>query len=199
MRCRPLVLLGVSTLLAACSGPAGEKGDPGDPGATGEVGPTGPQGDVGPAGPAGTTGQDIFEAYGTGQLVVTAATTSFVTIPGLSEIVNVPDGARVHVDTSGGIQCNCTGNGYSVVDLALFVDNASPGQAGMRRVVAANTAALAQMVTNWSFGRTFTLAPGSHSFEVRAIAADPGTSPTNVSSASAPQIQGVLTVTVLKQ
>lgn len=182
------------TLLAACSGPAGELGPEGPPG---ELGPAGP---AGPIGEPGTTGQDVFEAYGTGQMVVSTQTTTYVTVPGLSLTVNVPTGARVHVDTNGGLQCMLAGNAYAAVDLAIFVDGAAPGQAGIRRVVAANTTVVGQMIANWSFGRTFNLVPGSHTVELRAITTnDPNVAPANVSSAGAPQLQGVLTVTVLKQ
>ena len=191
--------LSTMSLLAACALAACGPAEPGPEGPPGAEGPAGPMGASGPAGDPGTTGQEIYEAYGTGQLVVSAQTTTFVTVPGLSLTVNIPTGARVRVDTNGGIQCSMPGNAYSVVDLALFVDNASPGQAGMRRVVAANTAVVGQMIAGWSFGRTFNLGAGSHTFEVRGISVDPGAAAANVSSGSAPQIQGVLTVTVLKQ
>ncbi len=183
----------IVTLLAACSGPAGELGPEGPPGATG------PEGPAGPIGAPGTTGQDVFEAYGTGQMVVTAQSNTYVTVPGMSQTVNVPEGARVRVDTNGGLQCTLAGNAYAAVDLALFVDGSTPGQAGIRRVVAANTTVVGQMIANWSFGRTFTLTPGSHTFELRAIGVDPNAAPANVSSAGAPQLQAVLTVTVIKQ
>ena len=116
-------------------------------------------------------------------LLVTSATTTFVTIPGLTLTVNVPAGARVHVDTNGGLQCTAVGNAYSAVDIALFADNFTPGQAGMRRVVAANTATVGQMIANWSFGRTFNLNAGGHTIEVRAVTADPNAATANVSSA----------------
>ena len=193
------VLAAALTVLALTACSPAETGPEGPPGPEGATGATGPIGPAGPSGDPGTTGQDVFEAYGTGQLVVTAQTTTFVTVPGLSLTVNVPAGARVRVDTNGGLQCSLPGNAYSVVDLALFVDNAAPGQAGMRRVVAANTTVVGQIIANWSFGRTFNLGAGSHTFEVRGIAVDPAAAPANVSSASAPQIQGVLTVTILKQ
>jgi hypothetical protein len=194
--------------LALALGPAtactpAERGPEGPPGADGEsgaTGPTGATGPEGPAGPSGVTGQDIFEAYGTGQLVVTPQTVTYVTIPGLALTVNVPAGAKVRVDTSGGVQCAALGNAYTAVDVALFVDNAPPGQAGMRRVVAANTTAVANMIASWSFGRSFTLPAGPHTFDVRAITTgDPSNATANVSSGSAPQIQGVLTVMVLLQ
>jgi hypothetical protein len=169
----------------------GVDGEPGPPG------PAGPEGPAGPPGPAGTTGQDIVEVYGTGQLQVSGSTTTYTLIPGLSTVVNVPDNARVRIDTSGGIQCTQAGNAHAVVDIAIVIDGAVTN--AQRRVVAANTTTLGQMIANWSFGRTFTLTPGSRQIEVRAIGVDPSAAVANVSSGSAPQIQGVLTVTVLKR
>lgn len=168
----------------------------GDPGTQG---PMGTPGDPGPMGAPGTTGQEVREVYGTGQLTVTSATSSFTLIPGLATTVTIPDGAAVRVDTNGGIQCTAAGAAYSVVDIALFVDGVASVQGGQRRVVAANTTTVGQMIANWSFGRSYQLPAGSHTFEVRAIGVDPAAAAANVSSASAPQIQGVLTVTVLRR
>jgi hypothetical protein len=198
----PLVLAGVLGLAAACTGDPGtpgERGPQGDPGATGPTGDTGATGPAGPMGAPGTAGQDLVEVVGTGQLVVNAQTTLYTLVPGLTATVNVPAGAKVRVDTSGGIQCTATGNAYSVVDVALFVDGALAGPAGQRRVVAANTAAVGQIIANWSLGRAFTLAAGNHTFEVRAVAVDPAAAAANVSSGTAPQIQGSLAVTILRQ
>jgi hypothetical protein len=48
--------------------------------------------------------------------------------------------------------------------------------------------------------RMMTLAAGNHTFEVRALyATGSGASTANVSSGSAPQLQGVLTVTIIKE
>jgi hypothetical protein len=146
-----------------------------------------------------STGQDIFEVYGTAQLAVTSAATSYVLIPGLSQVVNIPAGYKAYVSTDGGIQCTATGNAYSVVDVTLFVDGNQSTQAGSRRIVAANTTGLAQMITNWSLGKTYTLSPGNHTFDVRVASAGVGSSTANVSSNSAPQLQGVLTVMLIKQ
>lgn len=186
MRVVDLLLL----VVAAC-GPGGEKGDPGEPG------PQGPPGPMGSA--ASTLGQQIVEVYGTGQLVVTNAT-NYSLIPGLAANVTVPAGARVRVDTSGGIQCSQAGSAYSVVDVAIFVDDGISTAGGQRRVVAANTQSLGQTIANWSFTRSYTLAAGNHNFEVRAEGVDDAmAAPANVSSAGAPQLQGTLTVTVLLQ
>jgi hypothetical protein len=185
--------------LAACPGEPGAEGEPGPEGPRGEQGPTGPTGDTGPEGPAGTTGQDLYEVHGTGQLVVSRFSNVFTLVPGLSTTVNIPAGARVYVTTSGGVQCAEAGNVYAAVDIGLFVDNTTVGAAGIRRVVAANTGGVGNMIATWSFGRTLNLLPGAHTFDVRAISADPGSVNANVSSALNPQIQGVLTVMVLKQ
>ncbi len=186
--------------LAAC-GPAepGEPGERGPEGPTGPTGETGPEGPTGPTGPSGTAGQDAFEAVSSGQLVVTPSLVSYTQIPGLFLTVNVPAGARVLARTDGGLQCAATGSAYAAVDVALFVDGVAAVPGGQRRVVAANTTSVGQMIANWSFGRVLTLAPGNHTFEVRAVSADPGSATANVASASAPQLQAVLQVTILRQ
>ena len=181
MRIAAVVLL---VGLGAC-GPAenGKDGEPGAPGAAGA------------AGAPGTTGQDIVEAVGNGQLQVTAAT-NYTVIPGLSISAMVPMNSKLHVDTNGGIQCTGTGNTYSVVDVAIFIDGSIT--LAQRRVVAANTVGVAQMLQTWAFGRFFFLTAGSHTIDVRAAGVDPAAATANVSSAGAPQLQGVLTVTTLK-
>lgn len=196
---RTLLSIGTLLLAVACSGPAGLDGEPGPEGPPGQTGQTGQTGNTGPAGPAGTTGQNLYEIYGTGQLAVTSAFTSYVLIPGLQQVITVPDNAAVHVSTNGGIQCTAVGTAYSVVDVAIFVDGIASNQGGVRRVVAANSAAVGQMISSWSMARSYNLAPGNHTVEVKVIAPDPNAATANVSSATAPQLQGVLTVLVLKK
>ena len=194
-----LVLAAALSLVAACPAEPGPEGERGPQGPPGEPGATGPTGATGPEGPAGTTGPDLYEVYGTGQLMVSRFSNAFTLVPGLTTTVNVPAGARVYVTTSGGVQCAEAGVAYAAVDIGLFVDNTTVGAAGMRRVVAANTGGVGNMIATWSFGRTLNPLPGAHTFDVRAISADPNSANANVSSALAPQIQGVLTVMVLKQ
>jgi len=55
------------------------------------------------------------------------------------------------------------------------------------------------MISNWSLVCSYVLSPGTHTVDVRAVAVDPAAAPANVSSGSAPQLQGVLTVTVLRR
>lgn len=194
---RTLLPIGTLLLAVACSGPAGLDGEPGPEGPPGATGQTGQTGATGPAGPKGTTGQNLYEIYGTGQLTVTSAFTSYVVIPGLQQVITVPDNAAVHISTNGGIQCTAVGSAYSVVDVAIFVDGIASNQGGVRRVVAANSAAVGQMIATWSIARSYNLTPGSHTVEVKVIAVDPNAAAANVSSATAPQLQGVLTALVL--
>lgn len=147
-----------------------------------------------------TKGQGVYEVYGTGQLVVNTSVTSYTLIPGLSQTINVPANSVVHVHTDGGVQSTgATSTSYSVVDIGLYVDGTVSQSGGQRRLSIANTAALSQLVANWSIDRTYALSPGNHTFQVRAMNGASGTSPANVSSASAPQLQGVLTVTVINK
>ena len=157
----------------------------------------GEMGTMGDPGPPGTTGQQVREMIGTAQIQVSAAATTFVTVPGLVVTFDVPAGTTQVVQTEGGIQCTAVGNVFSAVDLAIFIDGQPTNV--IRRIVAANTGGLAQMIATWGFGRTFTLAPGQHTVDIRVAAADPNMVPANVSSAAAPQLQGVLRVTTLKQ
>lgn len=196
-------------LYAENTGAAGSVGATGATGATGVTGPTGTNGlngvtgstgTTGATGSAGTAGQNIYEVFGTAQLAVSTATTSYTLIPGLTQTISIPAGSIVYVQTNGGVQSTgATSATYSVVDIALFVDGTISGSAGQRRISIANTSSLAQLIENWSMGRTYTLAAGNHTFEVKAVSAAAGSATANVSSASAPQLQGVLTVTIIKQ
>ncbi len=183
----------------AGNAPTGPMGPTGATGAAGATGPTGPAGVTGATGPSGTTGQSVTEVYGTGQLVVNTATTTYTLIPGLTQTINVPANCKVYVTTSGGIQSTgATSATYSVVDIGLFCDGVVSSTGGQRRIAIANTSSLAQLISNWSFQQTYNLSAGSHTFEVKAVSGAGGSSNANVSSAAAPQLQGVLTVTIVK-
>jgi hypothetical protein len=188
--------LSVPYALYAANGPVGPQGPQGPQGASGAQGP---QGVAGPTGPAGTTGQDVFEVYGTGQLVVSTSTSLYTLIPGLTQTINVPANCKVIVSTDGGVQSTgATSTSYSVLDIGIFVDGNVSTSGGQRRIAIANTASLAQLIQNWSMERTYTLTAGTHTFEVKAVSGAPGSAAANVSSSSAPQLQGVLRVTIIK-
>jgi hypothetical protein len=189
-----------STGATGTNGSGGVTGVTGAVGNTGVTGSTGSLGNTGSTGPTGTTGQNIYEVYGTGQLVVTTSTTTYTLIPGLTQTINIPANSIVHVETNGGVQSTgATSTTFSVLDIGIFVDGVVSTSGGQRRLSIANTASLAQLIENWSFGRTYTLSSGNHTFEVKAVSGAAGSASANVSSAGAPQLQGVLTVTILKQ
>lgn len=146
-------------------------------------------------------GQSATTVYGTGQLVVNSSTTIYTLIPGLSQTINVPSNSVLLVSTDGGIQSTGTSaNSFSVVDLGIFVDGVLSTSAGQRRITILNGTGLS-MIGNWSMTVTRELAAGNHTFEVRAINAFSGSpaSPANVSSGSAPQLQGQLTIAIIKK
>lgn len=193
---------------AGVAGPTGPTGSAGATGATGPTGPTGAagatgasgfNGPTGATGPSGTTGQNVTEVYGTAQLVVTNSTTSYTLIPGLTQTINVPANCKVYVSSTGGIQSTgATSTTYSVVDVGLFCDGVVSSTGGQRRIAIANTSSLAQLIGNWSLTQTYNLSAGNHTFEVKAVNGAAGSANANVSSVSAPQLQGVLTVTIIK-
>lgn len=152
-------------------------------------------GATGPQGAAGTTGQSVSTAYGTGQLVLSAAA-NYTLIPGLTQTISVPSNATVFITSDGGAQHTSTAiNSSSVVDIGIYVDGVLVPSAGQRRVVMSNTQAVGQMIGNWNMSVSRPLAAGSHTIQVRA--ANVGTFTANVSG-SAPQMQGQLTVMVIK-
>lgn len=191
---------GGATGATGITGATGVTGATGATGSAGTAGTNGATGATGATGADGTTGQNIFEVYGTGQLVVTTATTSYTLIPGMTQTINVPAGCAVYVETNGGVQSTgATSATFSVLDIGIFVDGVLSTSGGQRRISIANTSALAQLIDNWSFGRKYTLAAGNHTFEVKAVSGAAGSAAANVSSAAAPQLQAVLTVTIIRQ
>lgn len=152
-------------------GATGATGPTGPTGVAGPMGPTGPKGATGatgPTGPAGTTGQDAIAVYGTSTLTLSAGS-SFTTVPGLVTNVNVPTNSVVLLTTYGGIQTNGTGtSGYSTVDVAFFVDGATPANGAYQRLIASNTSAISGAFAYWSMQSVLTLSPGVHTISVQA-------------------------------
>lgn len=148
--------------------------------------------------PNSTAGQDASDAYGSAQITLTAASTSYTTVPGLSKTITVPANSKVFVHTNGGVQTVGTGTTYGIADFAIYVDGALVGPGGQQRVVSANTSGLANMIDNWSFGKSYALSAGTHTISV-VVKDGGGTADVNVSSGTANQIQGVLSVIIVNQ
>ncbi len=172
-------------------GADGATGAPGAPGADGADGATGA------TGPSGVTGQSVTDAYGTAQ-IVPPISASFSLIPGLTQTVTVPSNCYVVVSTDGGVQCSLTGANFAVVDIAIHVDGVASPAGGRRRIVAANTSSLGQVITNWSMTKTYSLTAGAHTIEVGVQDDGSGSANANVSSGTDPRLQGTLTVMFIK-
>ena len=183
------------TAVNGTPGPQGPQGLQGPAGPAGATGPAGPAGATGPQGPAGTTGQYANTVFSTGQLVLTAASTSYTLIPGLTQTITVPANAKVYVSTNGGFQNAGTGTSYAVADFAIFIDGAA--STVQREIVAANTSALGQIMSQWNLSGVFSLAAGSHTIQVRAKDGN-GTADANVAGTN-DLIKGNLTVLIIKE
>ncbi|AEA43610.1 collagen-like triple helix repeat-containing protein [Fluviicola taffensis] len=168
------------------TGPAGANGATGSPGTPGAVGATGP---------AGTTGQAANTVFSTGQLILTAAVTTYTLIPGLTQTITVPANAKVYVSTNGGFQNAGTGTTYAAANFAIYLDGTASSI--QRQVVAANTTGIGQIMSQWTLSGVFSLTAGSHTIEVRARDAG-GTADANVAGTN-DLIKGNLTVMIIKE
>jgi len=153
----------------------------------GPAGPAGVAGPAGPAGPAGTTGQDATTVFGTG--VVTAGG-SFQAVPGLTQTLTVPPGAKVVVASDGGV--DATMASFGGADVALSVDSTVPADGFSRRVISDQSS----LPGNWSFSGVVAVGAGNHTFAV--VTQSTGGSPVHVSGDSNNANQGELTVMILK-
>lgn len=146
---------------------------------------------------SGNFGQSTATAFGAGALTVNSATTAYTPVPGLTQTVNVPANAALLISTDGGVLSSGAVNTYSVVDIAVFVDDAAVGQ---RRIYVGNTS-LPQSVGNWALSfASNALTAGNHTIEVRARnATTPGSVAATVSSASDPLLRGQLTIAIIRK
>ncbi len=168
---------------------------PGPQGPQGPEGPQGPAGATGPQGSAGTAGQYANTVFSTGQLVLTQLVTTYTLIPGLTQTITVPANAKVYVSTNGGFQNSGTGTSYAVADFAIYIDGAASSI--QRQVVAANSPALGQIMSQWTLSGVFNLSAGSHTIQVRARDAG-GNADANVGGTN-DLIKGNLTVIIVNE
>jgi hypothetical protein len=120
-------------------------------------------------------------------------------VPGVSWTLEVPANSVVVVAADGGIETSSAAStGFSIIDMALAVDGSFPLNPPFKRVIAANTTGLVQVIANWSFTQALTLPPGVHTLQVFTRGAGSGTSAI-VSGDSSSVLQVKMTVTVLNQ
>lgn len=145
----------------------------------------------------GQSGQSVHGGSG---LSLTTANTAFTAIPGLSLTVGPHNGyAFVYFSTTGGIQVNSsTPTGFTIVDIAIFVDGVMVPNAGYRRYIVSNNSVLVSQIGNWSFSDVLFLETPSHVIDVRAAVVSPANSGAIVSGGSGSAMQATLSVAVLR-
>lgn len=176
------------------AGSAGPTGPDGATGATGDTGPTGPTGDTGLS---GTTGQTSITVYGTSTLQVTAGTTLFTLIPGLTQTIEVPSDCIVQIQTYGGFNSNSTSStAVNSIEFGIFIDGSLNTEGGYARYFGVGNSTPANNQVNWSLGLSLVLTPGSHTIDVRTVYNTGASSA--VSGNSSNSKQGSLIVTIIK-
>jgi hypothetical protein len=128
-----------------------------------------------------TTGQTSASVFGTAQAVAFFTTTTYTLIPGLTQTITVPANARVIISTDGGVQCAAAGIVFAAVDIGIHVDGVASPQGGQQQIIASNTDAVGQMITYWNMTKTYNLAAGTHTIDVRYRDSGNGTADGNVS------------------
>ncbi len=189
------------------AGPAGPTGPTGV-GAQGPSGPAGPQGAQGlqgiqgPTGPTGTgggtAGQNIFSAYSTSTLSLATAGV-WTQVPGLTQTINVPTGCQVYLSTDGGFQTtSALANGYSTLDVGIFIDGVLSPNGGLRRVSAVNggTGSLGNVISNWAMNIAPVLTAGSHTITVQVRGVNG--SPMNVAGDNTTVVHSTLNAVIIK-
>jgi hypothetical protein len=126
---------------------------------------------------------------------------TFVPVPGLTVTFDVPQNAEVYLATDGALSTTSLSvTGFSAVDIAFSIDGSDPAiidNAGIRRVVAANTSGVARMAAPWSLGKALALTAGTHTVQVwtRLFAG----SAAMVSGANGTVLQGQVTAIIVKK
>ncbi|MEI6487778.1 MAG: hypothetical protein WCP52_02380 [Bacteroidota bacterium] len=103
-------------------------------------------------------------------------TSSFTVIPGLSQSVTLSSPSKILVVTNGGIQTtSISSNGFSIVDVAVFINGALMPNGGHQRVNAVNNNGITDATENWSMSQfastsagVYILPAGTYTIDVRA-------------------------------
>jgi hypothetical protein len=142
-------------------------------------------------------GQSASTVFGTSSITITPSA-ALTVIPGLTQTVNVPTGYKAYLVAGGGLSTiSGSTTGFSVVDIAFVIDGMVTPEGNYRRVIAANTTGIVNVVAYWNISSTISLTPGSHNIEVRAAGVGSGFNAT-VSGDSNSILQSDLTVILIK-
>lgn len=153
---------------------------------------------AGPPGPpgTGTAGQLSGSLFGTASLNFAANGVETV-VPGLTQTLSIPAATNILITTNGGILTTAAAaNGFSSVEVAIYIDDAQLLNGGYQRVVSTNTGTVV-VPANWSMSVAGSLSPGNHTISVKAIGTNTGSAST-VSGDNLSVLQGTLVLTIIK-
>jgi len=140
---------------------------------------------------------NTYQVPGTGG--VTASSTTWQNLPGLSTTINLTQNAKVCITTDGGVQNAGAANTNAVIDIAVYNNGALLSDGGFKRVCAINTNAWTGLFEYWSISTVVTLPPGTYTFDVRTRKASATTSNATVSGNNTTVMQGMMTVKIVYQ
>ncbi len=148
----------------------------------------------------GTLGQIVSTVYGTDTLKINTTPIAWYLIPGLTQTITVPIGYTAYISTDGGVYGYGTlANQYSVVDIAVHIDNViNAAGGGYRRVYASNNDYSSRAVANWDMSFATVLSSGNHTIDVRAKFVVMGLGCVVSDDSSKPEMQGQLTIMLIK-
>lgn len=180
---------------AGANGATGATGPAGPTGAAGPAGVTGPQGLVGPTGPTGPQNLagviDVFSLSSTADLDQAApgTTINYLTLPGLSQTINVPAGQTYNFFVAAhGTAFNLGSFNDCTAQYEVFVDGVATASF-QRTFIADFTTQLNFAYGVWSISHTGTLGAGPHTIEIRGAHAGPSGG-TNIRLVAAPGFVG---------
>jgi len=129
---------------------------------------------------------------------LTSASSSFFYMPGFPVTITVPANTTVFVSADIGVATTSnTTTGFSVADVALFVDATPTTDGGYQRIYVTNNGGIGLTARYASLSQTFTLTAGSHTFALAAAWAAGANCIVGGNSSSV--LQGEMTVTIMKK
>jgi len=157
-------------------GAQGIQGVAGVSGAQGIQGVQGTQGVQGLVGATGATGPSWVNYQVNQTAAITANSTTFQIIPGLTKTITLTSPAKLLVFTDGGIQTTSASTaGYSLCDVVVNINGNWCADGGFKRLNAINSTGITGAFAFWSMGvyattssGNYTLPAGTYTIDVRA-------------------------------
>jgi hypothetical protein len=183
------------------TGATGATGAAGTNGATGATGVAGAAGTPGAAGATGATGAtgiiQTYHVYGTAGRIAVASATPTVQ-PGLTQTFTTTTTTRVIVWATIGGRTTGTGSAnYANVDMIIYLDGAFLPVGGWNRFQVTNPSTTNSFNT-CAINTSFTLAPGTHTIDLRTLRLAGSTSTVDIGGNAATDVNpGELTIMIL--